>query len=92
MSGVSIIMAGALQRDLIARGVRHIDFGDCEAIVARVLDCARTIECATRDDDAPPRRCETGEIDLDLTCMACGAIEGETCRQLIARHQPEGER
>ncbi|MCW2086691.1 UNVERIFIED_ORG: hypothetical protein M2193_008866 [Bradyrhizobium japonicum] len=80
MSGVSIIMAGALQRDLIARGVRHIDFGDCEAIIARVLDCARTIERATRDDDTPPRRCATGEVDLDGACMACGAWQGETCR------------
>ncbi|WP_036010569.1 hypothetical protein [Bradyrhizobium yuanmingense] len=80
MSGVSVIMAGALRRDLLARGVRHIDFGDCEAIIARLFDCVRTIEHGTADD-APPKRCTTNEVDLDGSCMACGAAQGEACRQ-----------
>ncbi|MCK1669404.1 hypothetical protein [Bradyrhizobium sp. 153] len=82
MSGVSIILARALQRDLIARGVRHIGIADCEAIVARMFDCVRAVEAGTRSDDhAPPRRCDTNEVDLDGSCMACGAIQGEACRQ-----------
>ncbi|MDA9511189.1 hypothetical protein XI09_42380 [Bradyrhizobium sp. CCBAU 11386] len=79
---VSIIMAGALWRDLNARGVKSLDLGHCEAIVARMLDCVHSIERATRDDETPPRRCETGEIDLDGACMVCGAWQGEACRQL----------
>lgn len=79
MSAVSDIMAGALMRDLMARGVRHLDFGDCEAIVARMFDCVSTIEHGTRDDEAP-QRCATDEADLDGSCMACGAAQGEACR------------
>ncbi|QOG20405.1 hypothetical protein [Bradyrhizobium sp. SEMIA] len=80
MSAVSIIMAGALRRDLLARGVQHIDLGDCEAIIARLFDCVRVIEHGAADDDAPPKRCATNEVDLDGSCMACGAAQGEACR------------
>lgn len=80
MSGASIIMAAALQRDLLARGVRHLDFGDCEAIVARMFDCVSTIERGTTGDDAMPQRCATDEVDLDGSCMACGAAQSEACR------------
>ncbi len=73
-------MAGALWRDLNARGVKGLDLGTCEAIVARMFDCVRTIERATADDDAPPRRCDTNDVDLDGSCMACGAIQGEYCQ------------
>ena len=38
-------------------------------------------ERATRDDDEPPRRCEFNEVDLDGSCMACGAIQGERCQK-----------
>lgn len=85
MTGVSVIMAGALRRDLLARGIRHLDLADCEAMIARILDCAHTIERATVDDDTPPRRCETNEVDLDGRCMVCGACQGECCRQLEGR-------
>lgn len=85
MTGISIIMAGALRRDLLARGVQHLDLADCEAMIARMLDCTRSIARATVDDDAPPRRCDTNEVDLDGSCMVCGAIEGECCRQLEGR-------
>ncbi|MFK4622533.1 hypothetical protein [Bradyrhizobium diazoefficiens] len=85
MSGVNVIMASALLHDLHARGVKALDIGHCEAIVARMLDCVHSIERATRDDAPPPRRCETGEIDLDGACMVCGAWQGETCRQLEGR-------
>ncbi|WP_158669922.1 hypothetical protein [Bradyrhizobium guangdongense] len=81
MSGASIIMAAALQRDLLARGVRHLDLGDCEAIVARMFDCVSTIEHGTRGDDEPPQRCATDEVDLDGSCMACGAAPGEVCQE-----------
>jgi hypothetical protein len=84
-TGVSIIMAGALWRDLSSRGVKGIGLSDCEAMIARMLDCARTLEPRIAAlDDAPPRRCDTSEVDLDGSCMACGAIEGERCQQ------PEG--
>jgi hypothetical protein len=79
MSGISVIMASALQRDLMARGVRHLDLGDCEAIVARMFDCVSTIEYGTREDE-PPQRCATDAVDLDGSCMACGAAQGESCR------------
>ncbi|EJN15730.1 hypothetical protein PMI42_00748 [Bradyrhizobium sp. YR681] len=82
---VNMIMAGALWRDLNARGVRHLDLGHCEAMVARMLDCTRAVAARISDDDKPPRRCDTGEVDLDLSCMVCGAVEGETCRQLEGR-------
>ncbi|MFB6460487.1 hypothetical protein [Bradyrhizobium tunisiense] len=78
MTGVSIIMAGALRRDLLARGVRHLDLGDCEAIVARMFDCVHTIERGTRPE--PARRCETELVAHDGSCEACGAIQGETCQ------------
>ncbi|WP_456622175.1 hypothetical protein [Bradyrhizobium sp. P5_C12] len=81
MSGVNVIMAGALWRDLAARGVDGISFADCEAMIARMFDCARRIEAGTRDDEAPPRRCESSEVDLDGSCMACGAIQGEACKK-----------
>lgn len=82
MSGVSIIMAGVLMRDLQARGIRQVELGDCEAMVARMLDCTRVIERRiSDDDDAPPQRCATNEVDLDGSCMACGAIQGERCRR-----------
>ncbi|MGY3366120.1 hypothetical protein ACVWZL_003245 [Bradyrhizobium sp. GM2.4] len=80
MTGVSIILAGALQRDLMARGVRHLDFEACEALVAGMLRSIVTIERGTRNDE-PPRRCATNEIDLDGSCMACGAAQGEACRE-----------
>ncbi|KGT75842.1 hypothetical protein MA20_32150 [Bradyrhizobium japonicum] len=80
MSGVSVIMAGALRRDLLARGVRHIDLDDCEAIVARMFGCIHTIERGTAEKLA--RRCETDLVASDGSCEACGAIQGETCRQL----------
>lgn len=80
MSGASIIMAAALQRDLLARGVRHLDFRDCEAIIARLFDCVSTIERGTAEE-ATPRRCANNEVDLDGSCMACGAVQGEACRQ-----------
>jgi hypothetical protein len=90
---VSVIMAGALMRDLMARGVRHLDIGACEAIVARMFDCARAIERGTADDNLPPQRCATNEVDLDGSCMACGAVQGESCQeQLFACQRPEGER
>lgn len=76
MSGVGIIMAGALRRDLIARGVRHLDLGDCEAMVARMFDCVRSIERGTQ----PARRCETELVANDGSCEACGAIQGEACQ------------
>jgi hypothetical protein len=84
---INIIMAGALMRDLHARGVRQFGLGECEAMVARMVDCALTIEIGTRPgaEDEAPRRCETREVDIDLTCMACGAAEGEHCRQTGAR-------
>ncbi|MET3991642.1 hypothetical protein ABID65_003282 [Bradyrhizobium sp. S3.9.2] len=85
MSGISIIMAGALRRDLLARGVQHLDLTECEAMIARMLDCTRTIARAAADDDAPPRRCETNEVDLDGSCMVCGACQGECCRRLEGR-------
>jgi len=80
MSAIGIIMAGALQRDLIARGVHHIDLDDCAAIVARMFGRIHAIERGTADDDSPPRRCATNEVDLDGSCMACGAAQAETCR------------
>lgn len=80
MTGVSIIMAGALQRDLMARGIRHLDFEACQALVAGMLRSIVTIERGTRDDEDPPRRCATDEVDLDGSCMACGAAQGEACR------------
>ena len=80
MTGASVIMAAALQRDLLARGVRHLDFGDCEAIVARMFDCVSTIERGTAEE-ATPRRCATNEVDLDGSCMSCGVAQGEACRQ-----------
>lgn len=81
MRGVSIIMAGVLMRDLQARGIRQVELGDCEAMVARMLDCTHIIERRISDDDAPPQRCATNEVDLDGSCMACGAIQGERCRR-----------
>lgn len=86
MSGVHVIMASALQRDLMARGVRHLDFEACEALVAGMLRSIVTIERGTRDDDELPQRCSTNEVDLDGSCMACGAAQGEACQQ--ARHAP----
>lgn len=80
MSGVSVIMAGALQRDLMARGVRHLDFEACEALVAGMLRSIVTIERGTREDEEVPQRCATNEVDLDGSCMACGAAQGEACR------------
>ncbi|MCK1503070.1 hypothetical protein [Bradyrhizobium sp. 188] len=80
MSGVSVIMAGVLMRDLYARGIRQVGLGDCEAIVARMLDCTGMIEPRIGDDDPAPRRCQTNEVDLDGSCMACGAIQGEACQ------------
>lgn len=85
MTGISIIMAGALRSDLLARGVQHLDLADCEAMIARMLDCTRAIAREAADEDAPPRRCETTEVDLDGSCMACGAWQGECCRQLEGR-------
>ncbi|TFV34579.1 hypothetical protein E4K66_30925 [Bradyrhizobium frederickii] len=79
MSGISIIMAGALQRDLLARGVRHLDLSDCEAIVARMFDSIHIIERRTRP--APARRCETELVASDGSCEACGAAKGETCQK-----------
>lgn len=73
---VSVIMAGALQRDLMARGVRHLDFAACEALVAGMLRSIVTIERATQ----PARACETELVTADGSCEACGAIQGETCR------------
>lgn len=81
MTGVSVIMAGALQRDLMARGVRHLDFDTCEQLVAGMLRSIGTIEGGTRGDDELPQRCATDEVDLDGSCMACGAAQGERCRQ-----------
>ncbi|MBW7966767.1 hypothetical protein [Bradyrhizobium sp. BR 10261] len=61
----------------------------CKAMRERGLPVGNP---ADRAEDEPPRRCDTGEVDLDLTCMACGAIEGEACRkQLFTCHQPEGK-
>lgn len=71
MSGVTVIMAGALLRDLMARGVRHLDFGDCEAIVARMFDCIGAIERGTKPE--PSRACET-ELVAD---GSCGAPRGD---------------
>jgi hypothetical protein len=85
MSGVSVIMAGALQRDLMARGVRHLDFDTCEQLVAGMLRSVGTIEGGTRDEGEPPQRCATNEVDLDGSCMACGAIQGASCRHQEAR-------
>lgn len=76
MSGVSVIMAGALWRDLNARGVQHIGLGECEAIVARMFDCVRTIEKGTR----PGRRCDTSETENGL-CPDCRAVGDEECRK-----------
>lgn len=82
MTGVSIIMAGALRRDLLARGVRHLDFSDCEAIVARMFDCVRTIERGTSPEACgPARACETELVAVDGSCEACGAAHGEACQQ-----------
>ncbi|MCK1432527.1 MULTISPECIES: hypothetical protein [unclassified Bradyrhizobium] len=82
MSGVSIIMAGVLMHDLQGRGFPQVELRDCEAMVARMLDCAGVIERRiSDDDDAPPQRCATNEVDLDGSCMACGAIQGERCRR-----------
>lgn len=78
MSSISVIMADALQRDLMARGVRRLSLGDCEAMIARMLDSVRTIERHTRE--APARRCETELVDHDGSCEACGAIQGEACQ------------
>lgn len=36
---------------------------------------------AARADDEPPCRCATGEVDLDGSCMRCGATQGEACRR-----------
>ncbi|MCK1306307.1 hypothetical protein [Bradyrhizobium sp. 45] len=80
MTGVSLIMAGALRRDLMARGVRHLDFKTCHALVTGMLRSIGTIERGTREDDAP-RRCATNEVDLDGSCMTCGAAQGEICRR-----------
>lgn len=77
---VSVIMAGALQRGLMARGVRHLDFDTCEQLVAGMLRSIGTIEGGTRDDGETPQRCATDEVDLDGSCMACGAPLGEACR------------
>lgn len=83
MTGIaSAIMASALRRDLLARGVQHIGIDDCEAMVSQMFRSVHTVDMGTRDDDTPPSRCETGEVDLDATCMVCGASEGETCRQI----------
>lgn len=79
MTGVSVIMAGALRRDLLARGIRHIDLDDCQAIVARMFGCVHTIERGTAEE--PARRCETELVAGDGSCEACGAIQGETCRE-----------
>jgi len=81
MSIVSAVMASALRRDLLARGVQHIGIDDCEAIVARLVGCVGTIERGTRDEDETPRRCAGDEVDLDGSCMACGADQGGDCRQ-----------
>jgi hypothetical protein len=81
LSGVSVIMAGILQRDLMARGVRHLDFEACEALVAGMFRSIVTIEHGTREDDALPQRCATDQVDLDGSCMACGAAQGEACLQ-----------
>jgi hypothetical protein len=62
-----------LRLDLLARGLPAPPLGECEAIVARLLERMQAA------DDAPPRRCETSEVDLDGSCMACGAIQGEAC-------------
>lgn len=70
-------LAEILRLDLLGRGVPAPPLGECEAIVARLLDRMR----AERADETPPRRCDTGEVDLDLSCMVCGAIEGEACRR-----------
>ncbi|MBR1170505.1 hypothetical protein [Bradyrhizobium liaoningense] len=82
-SGVSIIMAGALQRDLVARGIRQFDLADCEAMIARMFDSVRTIERHTRQafDDAPAKRCETELVDRDGSCEACRPIQGEACQK-----------
>ncbi len=79
MTGVSVIMAGALQRDLMARGIRHLDFEACQALVAGMLRSIVTIEHGTREEELP-QRCATDEVDLDGSCLACGAVQGETCR------------
>jgi hypothetical protein len=79
MTGINVIMAGALQRDLMSRGVRHLDFEACQSLVAGMLRSIVMIEHGTRDDEEPPRRCATGEADLDGSCMACGAGQRETC-------------
>jgi hypothetical protein len=76
MSGVTVIMAGALQRDLMARGVRHLDFDACEQLVAGMLRSIMTIE---RGTDLP-RACETELLASDGSCEACGAFPGEACR------------
>ncbi|EJN11793.1 hypothetical protein PMI42_04806 [Bradyrhizobium sp. YR681] len=81
MSIVSISMACALQRDLMARGVRHLDLDACEAMVAGMLHSIVTIERGTREDEDLPQRCATDEVDLDGSCLACGAVQGEVCRQ-----------
>jgi len=79
MTAINVIMAGALQRDLMARGIRHLDFEACQTLVAGMLRSTVTIEQCTREDDQPPQRCATGEADLDGSCMACGAGQRETC-------------
>lgn len=73
-------MAETLRVDLLSRGFPAPPLGACEAIAARLLDRA-----TADNNDAPPRRCDTGDVDLDLACMACGAIEGEACRKPEAR-------
>lgn len=72
---MQLTMAETLHVDLIARGIRTISLGECEAIAARLVDRI----AAARGDDAPPRRCDSSECDLDGSCMACGAIQGEYC-------------
>jgi hypothetical protein len=76
LSGVNVIMASALWRDLNARGAKQFNLADCEAMVACMFDCALTIEIDTR----PARRCETGETENGL-CPNCRAVGDEDCRK-----------
>jgi hypothetical protein len=79
---VITLMAAALDAELQTRGIFSVGRGDCEAIMAIVLERSAAAANKPPLTGAPgglPRRCETNIVNSIGDCIGCGAIQGEAC-------------